>query len=636
LSNLKYRADIDGLRAVAVLSVIIFHINAMWLPGGFLGVDIFFVISGYLITTIIHQKITDNCFSFAEFYSHRMKRILPAFFTVIVSCLLVGYFLLLPNSFNDLGKSAFSTLFFASNVYFSKAAGGYFAANDTLPLLHTWSLAVEEQYYFVWPIILITLLKCKISPSGLIKSMIIVAVISFTGATYLAVVDTPLAPWNYYMLPSRAGELLVGSILAVQLNNGRALRNNKYWGIIGSLFIILSFILVNGHSIFPGINALWACLGTAFIIYSKPNNLINRALSIKQLTYIGRISYSLYLWHWPVLAFMRYIDPNNQQQHAFSALEVLFIIALTWLLAHLTYLLVECKTRTTKMNFTKTFVFYLTVPSTVVFIAFLILYKSNGMPLRFGDNGAELTYHTPNGICSTTKERGCKLTSGKDNLTIALVGDSHAQFFESFMLLLGQENNITVKDYASQNCAPAKPTSLMASAGPSCEKARKALNKNIKTTDVVIIVARWEWSFFTTFDNKVNGAVDDYYNKLKNEIIKLKAQGIKKVILVKQVPKYKQDLKKSLLPMHNELNYEIDGLYQQANNEITQIAKETGSFIIDFTPIFCNEKVCSPFDDQGTTLYYDNNHLNVHGAKWLYKQFQASQKHIDVLNYIKS
>ena len=147
--NLKYRPDIDGLRAVAVLSVILFHMNPNWLPGGFLGVDIFFVISGFLITTIIHRQLINGSFSFSEFYTRRMKRILPSFFTVVLTCLVVGYFILLPIHYDTLGKSAFSTIFFISNIYFARSAGGYFESNDTLPLLHTWSLAVEEQYYFI-------------------------------------------------------------------------------------------------------------------------------------------------------------------------------------------------------------------------------------------------------------------------------------------------------------------------------------------------------------------------------------------------------------------------------------------------------------------------------------------------------
>ena len=348
MSDLKHRKDIDGLRAIAVLSVILFHMNPNWLPGGFLGVDIFFVISGFLITKIIHSQVTTNSFNFYDFYTRRMKRILPAFFTVVLSCLVIGYFLLIPYDYDKLGKSALSTVFFISNIYFARAAGGYFETNDTLPLLHTWSLSVEEQYYFIWPIILMILLKFGIKQKALILLLSVVALISFAGATVLAITDTPLAKWNYYMLPSRVGELLIGSMLALLLNYGYQLRNKNVWSLAGALLILISFVLVDGHSVFPGINALWACLGTAFILASAPNNIVNRALSIKPLTYIGLISYSLYLWHWPILAFIRYTNPNIQALEYLSSNQLLFAGVLTWLLAHMTFKLIESKSRFVK------------------------------------------------------------------------------------------------------------------------------------------------------------------------------------------------------------------------------------------------------------------------------------------------
>lgn len=637
--NLKYRPDIDGLRAIAVLSVIFFHMNPNWISGGFLGVDIFFVISGFLITTIIHRQISQGTFSFTEFYTRRMKRILPAFFTVVLSCIVIGYFILLPDDYKSLGKSTLSTLFFVSNIWFGRSAGGYFESNDAMPLLHTWSLAVEEQYYFIWPIILITLLTFSIKQRTLVYSLLVVALISFIGATVIALNDTFLTKWNYYLLPSRVGELLIGSILAIKLNNGCELGNSNKWGGVGVLIIFSSFVLVNGESVFPGVNALWPCLGVAFIIYSNPSNAINKMLSIKPLTYIGLISYSLYLWHWPILAFMRYVNPNNQIEQSLSNPQLLFSGVLTWLLAHITFKLVECRTRVVNTLFPKTLSFYLVIPSLVTLVIIGTIFVSNGLPSRFGKHTHEQVMVAPNNICTRTNERGCALTTGDNKLNIALLGDSHAAALEAFFLPFGEKNELSIIDYSSSNCAPAKPLdNIKGLARDLCKLARSNLNEKIHEIDSIIIVARWEWNFFDTVDNSINGglgSIDDYYEKLKNKIISYKSQGIKKIVLVNQIPKYQQDIKKFLLPF-NHIETDLDELFFDGNELINQLAEETEVFVLDFYDIFCPDDNCSPMSERGEILYFDHNHINVFGAKWLYNKFDNTTKSHELLDYLRS
>jgi peptidoglycan/LPS O-acetylase OafA/YrhL len=637
LSNLKYRNDIQGLRAIAVLSVILFHMNPNWIPGGFLGVDIFFVISGFLITTIIYSQISEGNFSFFEFYNRRMKRILPAFFTVTIACLIVGYFLMLPSDYVGLGKSALSTIFFASNLYFAKTAGGYFEANETLPLLHTWSLAVEEQYYFIAPILLVLLTKFGVKPRALVYTLVAVAVISFAGATVVAISDTSLAAWNYYMLPSRAGELLVGSILALLLHNGYQLRISQNWSIAGALLILLSFILINGESVFPGVNALWACLGAAFIIFSKPSNIINRCLSIKPLTYIGLISYSLYLWHWPVLAFLKDMDPNISAASALTNTQLLFAGLLTWLLAHLTYKLIELKTKSVKTSPAKTFIVYLAVPSLFILVIAGIIIMKGGIPSRFDNFVIDQASLTPKTMCSMSNERGCVLSPGEKEFKIALVGDSHAQALETFFQLFGQMNDYTIYDYASPNCAPARPIQFVYAA-TLCTKSRKALQDNINTIDVVFLVGRWDDYFFATFDNSVVkqvGPVPDYGSKLESEINDLKSNGVKKIIIVNQVPKYYKNINK--LQVHPGLSsdqFNLDRQFMSANEKIAEIANKSGAFVVDFSPIFCNQNTCSPFDDSGRSLYYDDDHLSIYGSKWLFEQYLSTRSYQDLIEFL--
>lgn len=636
----EYRRDIDGLRALAVLSVILFHMDADWLPGGFLGVDIFFVISGYLITGIIYREITLGSFSFLNFYHRRIKRILPAFFVVVITCLIVGYFILLPYDYLKLGRSSFSTVPFASNIYFAISSGGYFEDNSTLPLLHTWSLAVEEQYYFIWPVFLIALTKIGVVSRNIIYILITIAIASFVFATALAMSDSVFTRWNYYILPSRSGELLIGSILAILVNDGFSLRNRNYLGVLGAIAIALSLIFINNESIFPGINALWVCLGVAFIIASSPSNIVNRILSVQPLTYIGLISYSLYLWHWPVLAFMRYINPDNQVEQSLSGTALMIAAIATWALAHLTYILVERKTRNIQISRTKVFSFYFAIPSAVVLMAAGLLFVTQGSPSRFGDEAIAKTHHTPKTMCSKSQDRGCVLTAGDDSTRIALVGDSHAQSLETFFQLLGQENHYNIYDYASSACTPARPLDrvheVSASHGELCEKARVLLDSDTEITDVVFLVGRWENNFFMTYDNSKDanaGKVVGYREKLLSEIRSLQDKGVNKIVLVNQIPKYKQNINKFLIPVVPQ-KYEVDELFYKANDELASIAESTSVFVVDFKSVFCVDNECSPLNAEGDVLYYDDDHLSIYGSQWLFEQYKYSDNYKKLIGYL--
>lgn len=611
--------------------------NPKLLPGGFLGVDIFFVISGFLITKIIHRQIIDKSSSFTDFYTRRMKRILPACFTVILTCLVVGYFLLLPSDYKELGKSALSTLVFSSNIFFAMDAGGYFNAKESIPLLHTWSLAVEEQYYFIWPIVLIGLSKLNFTHKALILTLTLVASISFIGATIIALTDGILSQWNYYLLPSRAGELLVGSITALLINNGFQLKKDYLFGIIGLLLILLSFILIDSSSIFPGINALWSCLGVAFIILRKPDNFINRALSIGPMTYTGLISYSLYLWHWPVLSFMRYINPDNQVENQLSLAQLIFAGFLTWLLAHITYSLVECKTRSTKFSFPNTLKYYFIAPSIAILVIAGAIYATKGFSPRFGNNVAEQMIFTPNHMCSRTADIGCTLSEGQRDYRIALVGDSHAQSLEVFFQLFGKDNDFIIEDYATSSCTPGQPDKLInPRVREKCNRSTNTLKAKLDTIDAVILVGRWDNVFFSTFDNsvkKTRGYAKDYYQRLQSEIEYYQSAGVDKIIIVSQAPKYMQDIRKLLLPINGK-DYEKDDIFREANKKISTLSRETGIYQLDFSSIFCESDECSPFDTDGNILYYDDDHLNVYGAKWLYKKYRQTELHTKTLDYL--
>lgn len=304
---LKYRPDIDGLRAVAVLAVIFFHTSVPGFSGGFVGVDIFFVISGFLITSIILHDIKQGQFSIARFYERRVRRIFPALFPVMAFTLVVGAYLLDGSAFDQFGKSIAATTLFYSNILFCSESGYFAAPALQKPLLHTWSLAVEEQFYIFFPLVMVLIQKYFKSRYLL---WILIAVALSLGASIYGVYHYPGV--TFYYVPTRAWELLAGSILAVGvLPHPSTAWLKNILSATGLGLIIYSVGFYNESTLFPGYNAIIPVLGAWLILYSNMGgggmSIVNKILSVRPLVFIGLISYSLYLWHWPFVAFARYL-----------------------------------------------------------------------------------------------------------------------------------------------------------------------------------------------------------------------------------------------------------------------------------------------------------------------------------------
>ena len=300
----KYRPDIDGLRALAILPVVWFHSDLPGLGGGFTGVDTFFVISGYLITLIIHREVAGGRFSFARFYERRVRRIAPALLLVTATATVAGYVLLLPYELVDFGASALAALAMVSNVYFWRT-GGYFALADGItPLLHTWSLGVEEQFYLLFPAAL--LVSERFNQTR--RAIALLAAASFA-LCLLATARSPAAA--FYLLPPRGWELMIGAGLAVGLLAVPE-RLKGPAGAAGVAMLIAAAFFLTEAEPFPGWRALLPTIGAGLVIGAGPATVANRLLSIPPLIYVGRISYSLYLWHWPVFVFLRHwrADPH--------------------------------------------------------------------------------------------------------------------------------------------------------------------------------------------------------------------------------------------------------------------------------------------------------------------------------------
>jgi peptidoglycan/LPS O-acetylase OafA/YrhL len=301
--NLDYRRDIDGLRAVAVLSVLGYHLGISWFRGGFVGVDVFFVISGYLIGSLILQDVSVGDFSLAGFYARRVRRIAPAFVLMAGSVAGLAYFLLLPAEYLRLAWSTLFAAFSMSNVYFSNHIGYFDAPAGTQILLHTWSLGVEEQFYLVFP--WLVLLTTRYAPKFLVLCLGLLWIGSF-GLSAVGAFENPQS--TFFLAPARAWELLLGVLLAIQpWTAALSGRPRNLMALLGVAMIGVSIFVYSVETPFPGAAALVPCAGAALIIAAgqSGDSLVRRMLSLPPIVFIGLISYSLYLWHWPVIIFER-------------------------------------------------------------------------------------------------------------------------------------------------------------------------------------------------------------------------------------------------------------------------------------------------------------------------------------------
>ena len=432
---MTYRPDIDGLRAVAVIAVILFHLNANWLPGGFLGVDIFFVISGYLIGGILYRELSTNTFSLKRFYLRRMRRILPAFFAVVVFTLIVGAQLMVPGSdeWNTARSSAKWSVFFGGN-FFSALNTDYFAPTvEVQPLNHLWSLAVEEQFYFIYPLILwaiMGIIKRILPPASSSLTRCINVVLTALAIASFALAFLPIslhgtALVSYYLPHLRFGELLIGAILAVAVAQGNLQPSAKTATFVGSLSILVLIACLvlpfpNTTPWFPGFAAALPCIASAGIIYAGARPYwFASALSHRAVVFVGKISYSLYLWHWPLLAFAHYALGRELSNTVLAAAALLIV-----LLSLASYYLIEQPLRHLQWSFGRTGLVYYLLPTLLV----------AGLYMQGRTTPDEMRPYVQRG----------SLNVGELNFAYKTIGDSLA---ENNILIIGNSYTIQLHDF---------------------------------------------------------------------------------------------------------------------------------------------------------------------------------------------
>jgi peptidoglycan/LPS O-acetylase OafA/YrhL len=629
----SYRPDIDGLRAIAVLLVVIHHAFPEILPSGFIGVDLFFVISGFLITTIIFQGLENNTFSFLDFYVRRIKRIFPALILILVSCLVYGWFSFFPADYKQLGKHTLAGATFLSNFAFWYESGYFDGDSKLKPLLHLWSLGIEEQYYIFWPLIAWLAWKKNIN---LLKLCLALLVLSF--ATNLFMVRSNLVS-AFFSPASRFWELLIGSVLAyVRLNNqntDNATRNNLLaWLGLGLLGIGIA--LINPARRYPGFWALLPELSAYFIISAGPQAWVNRVfLSNLLFRWIGLISYPLYLWHWPLLVFAK---QSSAQQPSVQLL--LIVVATSIALAWLTYFLVERPIRFGKGDARRKALFLSVLMVVIAYLGFNI-YKRDGLGFRMppalqkiasfsNDYYKDSNFECLIGVTDATSENpsqcfknvGNANALAKTNKSILLWGDSYAwAIYAGINKVAAPHANVYLMSKAG--CPPILADERLKANNCNAQNARVIDAIKNEKYDQVVLVARWDhWNYQS----------DQYILNISKTIDHLNQLRVKQVYVIGPPPEWHPGLQEVLIKqaLRDKLTHKLADRISEGvttsptlDQQLNKLAKEKGISYISLLNILCNKDGCitKAGDEPEDLIGYDDGHFSRKGGAFVAKQF---------------
>jgi peptidoglycan/LPS O-acetylase OafA/YrhL len=494
----RHRLDIDGLRAVAILPVMLYHARIAGFTGGFVGVDVFFVISGYLITDLIVRDLDEGRFSFLQFWLRRARRILPAVTVMMAAGLAIGWFVLLPNDYRAAGQSAFAQSFFASNFFFWSKAGYFFDSAETMPFLHMWSLAVEEQFYFLYPLLLVALTRyARTHRTWIVGGLLLLSL-------GLAVRRLGPAPEEAFYFPHvRAWELLVGAVTAFLAYDARARAAGsaalrEVLSIAGVLAIAYAVTRYNRDTPFPGLAALAPCVGAALIIWANgpAATSVGRVLSWRPFVWVGLISYSLYLWHWPLLVFANYSSVNGR-----SKVFLLAVLGVAAVASWISYRWIETPIRRKGVLARPgRFIPAAAAAVLVVAAAGAAVYAANGLPSRLPPQ-VYAAYHdafTPGDECSSIPVSqnlwACTQEAKAAVPDLIVWGDSHAGKAMPAIAELAKAAHLNVWKYI---CAPVVGVYLVSEArsvsGSNCAASNAALMKTIRDRGIrnVLFVSYW-------------------------------------------------------------------------------------------------------------------------------------------------
>lgn len=616
---MQYRPDIDGLRAIAVLAVVFHHLLPSAVPGGYIGVDIFFVISGYLITGIISREASEGRFSFVNFYERRVRRLFPALFTMLAVILVFGYFLLLPSDFRSTLRAALGTIFFSSNIVFWKSmAEGYFAADAKLnPLLHTWSLSVEEQFYLLFPLLLMLCYRfCRRS---------VVLVMFICAAVSLVLADAWVrshAVATFFLSPFRAWELLVGGLLslnAVPALRSRPLREGLAAAAL--LAIVGAIFWFDTRTGLPGYAALLPVLGATAILHvgTSGGSAISRALVLKPVVYVGLISYSLYLWHWPLIVLTRFGIGMDTVDTYVPALLVGSLV-----LGSLSYHVIEQPFRSRDRVGRRAVFGYGATASSVLVAVAAIGMINRGNESRFSNDVLALDLARYPSIpfveCDSRKD-GCKLGPKGVPSTMLLWGDSHLLAWAPVFEQLLDANGVGALFRPTSACPPLfGAISLNNEACYAQNLAISTILEADSSVRTVVLAADWKAYFQGDIPLRVIGSSagqSGTTEALRRTIRWLLDHG-KEVYVIGPVPTYDRDVPLTLALQRVHQRDWAPPLYEKRRRTQTAFFGAIRSLndaklhVVDPEDWMC--KPACVVEIQGKPLYRDGNHLSVAGA----------------------
>jgi len=610
---LEYRKEVDGLRAIAVIPVILYHAGVRGFSGGYVGVDVFFVISGYLITSIILKDLKDEKFSLVNFYERRARRILPALFATLLVTAIVAWFMFLPDEMKILGQGILASAAFSANIFLYAKGDDYFGMqSDENPILHIWSLSVEEQFYFIFPLLM--LLVWRFAGKRLNTWLLVISIASLGFSEWLVGHDRSAA---FYMLPARAWELLLGALLATRLVNAKnpeAGRMAEVLGLTGLALILGSVVIFDESTPFPGFAALMPVIGTGLVIYySTQKTWVGKALSLKALIGIGLISYSLYLWHQPVFAFYRSFFRSD-----LKPVELLVLIVGIFVLSVFTWKYVEGPFRNRELVGRRT-IFAVSGAGILLFVAFGIgAHKTSGYPSR-DPLFARLVSNVGFSLACNGNTEINGECADSDRPQIAVFGNSFAMH-----LVDGIRANYPqagVVQLTQDSCPPHMLDDRERLGKSTCAVFVSNAFNTIRNSDSIktVIIS----SPFGDMLKTVN--IDAFENTIR----KLQSLG-KRVLIIGPTPSTGEDFGKCFVRNRFESAFSVcdfsereisKGQFTILNN-LKDISKRNSVEFVDLFDRICKRGNCSVMKDE-VLIYRDWGHLSIEGSKEIFKGLKA-------------
>jgi len=613
MANNKF-LNIQGLRAISVISVIFFHYEINYFKGGYLGVDIFFVISGYLMSLILDVKIDKK--NIVNFYIKRIKRILPALIFIILITLIFGFFLLGAASYERLGKSSISSLLFLSNFFYWRE-WGYFDLNSlSKPLLHTWSLSVEMQFYLIFPVILFVL-------SNIFKKIKIIFKLIFLFIVAILITEAFVETKKiatFYLMPFRLSEFLMGSIGYYYEKKYNNKLNNSYIFIFALIVILICFLNFDKDTKFPGISSFLPCFMAIIIILNKDNYLANKILKSNFLIFLGNISYSLYLVHWPVYVFYRLFKFREIYIYE-KILLVLISILFSYLVNKYVENIYRYKKNFNIVNYLNTYSFI-----TIIFVSISVIYF-NGLSFRMNNEISKNKDLETQKVFLVDKDKltfnKCYYNSSSKKIDLNLVGDSHAMMYANALIELAENNNLNIcMTNIFLECNVFQDSENRIFIKNNCEERRKAFINIVKKNNASTIMISHAWSYIKNINYE---KMSKNYKKFYNEI-SLKEK--RKILFFLNVPQFSNGISnescsnhpKYLIKKRNcdnvkRTNKTISRI-ETINNQIKESLKLNNIIFLDPFNKLCDETKCLQVIEK-KDVYADEDHLGVFSSKFL-------------------